>query len=97
MSDIIKYVILDSKGEITYSADSFSECLKFLMSDPDINECMEFIFDHGIFAAKIMKVQKRPFKILREIEIDIHDEMKRKEVMNNDTKDHSCNDLFKEW
>lgn len=37
-------------------------------------------------------------KILREVEVVIHDEIKRKECeANGGTEDHSCDNLFEEW
>lgn len=92
-----KYIVIGHDGEITHSADTFTECLRYVierMTEAEFN----FIFDHGVMLIKISKVRKRPFKILREVEICIHDEIKRKECeANGNTENHSCDDLFKEW
>lgn len=96
------WVVTGRTGEILHKGDTFVECFNhFLkgMKDPDFEE----LFDRGIIAIKISKVRRRPFKILREVEITIHDEIKRDEIKrkecetNASTEDHSCDDLFKEW
>lgn len=95
MNDL--YCVIDNQGVITYTGDTFAECLKYVldgMTESDFN----FSFDHGVMVIKISKVRRRPFKILREVEIVIHDEIKRKECeANGSTEDHSCDNLFEEW
>lgn len=91
------WVVTGRTGEILHKDDTFVECFNHVlngMKEPDFEE----LFDRGIIAIKISKVRKRPFKILREVEVVIHDEIKRKECETNaSTEDHSCDDLFKEW
>ena len=92
-----KYIVLDASGHIVDSFDSFEGAFKHvaeLSSDDFFEGCL----DQGILCVTIMKVRKRPFKILREVKITIHDEIKRKEVeRDGSTEDHSCDNLFKEW
>ena len=92
-----KYVVIGNSGEITHSGDTFAECLRYVLDGMKESD-FEFSFDHGVMVIRISKVRKRPFKILREVEVVIHDEIKRKECETNaSTEDHSCDDLFKEW
>jgi len=92
-----KYIVIGHDGEITHSGDTFTECLRYVLESMTESEC-DFAFDHGVMVIKISKVRKRPFKILREVEVCIHDEIKRKECETNaSTEDHSCDNLFKEW
>lgn len=97
ISDRELYAVINTSGEISTTANSFVDCLKNLvdrMNDDD----MESSLDAGICFYKIVKIRKRPFKILREVQIEIHDEIKRKEAdKNGSTEDHSCDNLFKEW
>ena len=97
MSDRELYALIDAHGEISTTANSFVDILKNLvdrMNDDD----MESSLDAGICIYKIVKIRKRPFKILREVQVEIHDEIKRKEAEKNaSTEDHSCDNLFKEW
>lgn len=97
MSDRELYALIDINGEISTTANSFVDILKNLvdrMNDDD----MESSLDTGISIFKIVKIRKRPFKILREVQVEIHDEIKRKECEKNaSTEDHSCDNLFKEW
>ena len=97
MSDRELYALIDAHGEISTTANSFVDILKNLvdrMNDDDMESCL----DAGICIYKIVKIRKRPFKILREVQIEIHDEIKRKESEKNaSTEDHSCDNLFKEW
>lgn len=91
------YCVIDNQGVITYTGDTFAECLKYVLDGMKESD-FDFSFDHGVMVIKISKVRKRPFKILREVEIVIHDEIKRKECeANGSTEDHSCDNLFKEW
>lgn len=91
------YVVIGNGGEIDHTGDTFTECLRYVLEDMTESEC-NFAFDHGVMYIKISKVRKRPFKILRELEITIHDEIKRKECeANGSTEDHSCDNLFEEW
>ena len=91
------WVVTGADGVVLYHGDSFVECFhKALdwMKESDFEE----MFDRGIIAIKISKIRKRRFKILREVEIVIHDEIKRKECeANGSTEDHSCDNLFEEW
>lgn len=92
-----RYCVIDNQGVITYTGDTFAECLKYVLDGMKESD-FDFLFDHGVMVIKISKVRKRPFKILREVEIVIHDEIKRKECeANGSTEDHSCNNLFEEW
>ena len=97
MSDREIYALINPNGEIATTANTFVDILKNLtdrMNDDD----MESSLDAGICFYKIVKIRKRPFKILREVQIEIHDEIKRKEAdKNGSTEDHSCDNLFKEW
>ena len=99
-----KYIVLDGVGQVVESFDSFEDSFKFvtkMLSDgEDVKEFIpiEKLLNLGIICITIMKVRKRPFKILREVKITIHDEIKRKEVeRHGSTEDHSCDNLFKEW
>lgn len=95
MSEV--WIVTGRTGEILHKDDTFVGCFNKVlgaMKDPDFEE----LFDRGIIAIKISKVRKRPFKILREVEIVIHDEIKRKECETNaSTENHSCDNLFEEW
>ena len=99
MSDFKRevWIVTGCDGVILYKGDTFTDCFhKALdwMKESDFEE----MFDKGVIAIKISKVIRRPFKILREVEITIHDEIKRKEIEKNaSTEDHSCDNLFKEW
>ena len=97
MSDRELYALIDINGEISTTANSFVDILKNMvdrMNDDD----MESSLDTGIIIFKIVKIRKRPFKILREVQVEIHDEIKKKESERNaSTEDHSCDNLFKEW
>ena len=97
MSDRELYALIDAHGEISTTANNFVDILKNLvdrMNDDDMESCL----DAGICIYKIVKIRKRPFKILREVQVEIHDEIKRKEADKNaSTEDHSCDNLFKEW
>lgn len=92
-----KFVVLNASGRIGDSFDSFEGAFKHvaeLSSDDFFEGCL----DQGILCFTIMKVQRMPFKILREVKITIHDEIKRKGVeRDGSTEDHSCDNLFKEW
>lgn len=92
-----KYIVLDASGAVVDSFDSYKDAFKLvteIVSDDFFERCL----DQGILCFTIMKVRKRPFKILREVKITIHDEIKRKEVeRDGSTEDHSCDNLFKEW
>ena len=91
------WIVTGRTGEIAYKGDTFAECLKHVIDCTSESE-FDFSFDHGVMTIKISKVRRRPFKILREVEITIHDEIKRKECETNaSTEDHSCDNLFKEW
>lgn len=96
-SDRELYAVINPDGEISTTANNFVDCLKNLverMNDDDMETCL----DNGIAYYKIVKIRKRPFKILREVEVCIHDEIKRKECeANGSSEDHSCDNLFKEW
>lgn len=93
-----KYVVLDPSGRIVESFDSFKTAFLFVTDITLSGDDIEAVMDQGILLYTIMKVQRVPFKILREVKITIHDEIKRKEVKRHgSTEDHSCNDLFKEW
>lgn len=91
------WIVTGVDGVILYKGDTFVDCFHKAvdwMKEADF----EKMFDSGIIAIKISKVRRRPFKILREVEIVIHDEIKRKECeANGSTEDHSCNNLFEEW
>lgn len=96
MANNYAYVVLDPEGIIAFIDPDFTECLKYLIKldffkDPDkyLNE--------GVACFKIAYIQKRPFKIIRDIQINIYDELRRKEVMNRDTKDNTSDNLFEEW
>ena len=92
-----KYVVLDASGRIVDSFDSFEDAFKFV-TEITSDDFFEGCLDQGILCVTIMKVRKRPFKILREVKVTIHDEIKRKEAeRHGSTKDHSCDNLFKEW
>ena len=91
------WIVTGSNGEIKYKGDTFAECLKHVIDGTSESE-FDFSFDHGVMIIKISKVRRRPFGIVREVEITIHDEIKRKECETNaSTEDHSCDNLFKEW
>ncbi len=91
------YVVLDASGRVIDSFDSFEAAFKHV-TELSKDEFFEDCLDQGILCITIMKVRKRPFKILREVKITIHDEIKRKEVESHaDTEDHSCDNLFEEW
>lgn len=92
------YLLLDSHGAVKYKSESFTDCMKHIsaVSDNTFDYHVDNFLDLGVIHYQICKVRRRPFKILREIEINIHDEIARKEV-NNGAKNNSCNDLFKEW
>lgn len=91
------YCVIGSRGNIRHTGETFTECLKYVL-DRTKESDFDFMFDHGVMEFKISKVRKRPFKILREVEITIHDEIKRKEwETNGSTEDHSCDNLFEEW
>lgn len=92
------YLLLDSHGAVKYKAESFTECMKQIsaVSDKEFDEHIDELLDAGVIRFTICKVRRRPFKILREIEIHIHDEIARKEVSNG-AKINSCDNLFKEW
>ena len=95
MTDV--YVILDASGSVIDSFDSFEAAFKHVTELTE-DEFFESCLDQGILCITIMKVRKRPFKILREVKITIHDEIKRKEVESHgSTEDHSCDNLFEEW
>ena len=97
MSDRELYALIDTHGEIATTAKTFVDILKNL-TDRMNNDDMESSLDTGICIYKIVKIRKRPFKILREVQVEIHDEIKRKEAdKNGSTEDHSCDNLFKEW
>lgn len=91
------WIVTGADGVILYKGDTFVECFHEAldwMKEADFED----MFDKGIIAIKISKVRRRPFKILREVEIVIHDEIKRKECETNaSTEDHSCDNLFEEW
>lgn len=93
------WLVTNLEGEVIYHGDTFIECFKRFVNSNDMKESdYEKLFDRGIVAIKISKVRKRPFKILREVHITIHDEIKRKECeANGSSEDHSCDNLFKEW
>ncbi len=92
------YVVLDGKGSVIDSFDSFENAFKYVTKVCLVGDDLETLLDQGILCITIMKVRKRPFKILREVKITIHDEIKRKEVESHaDTEDHSCDNLFEEW
>lgn len=91
------WIVTGRKGEIAYKGDTFTECLKHVIDDTPESE-FDFSFDHGVMLIKISKVRRRPFGIVRDVEVVIHDEIKRKECETNaSTEDHSCDNLFKEW
>lgn len=93
-----KYVVLDPSGRIVESFDDFKTAFLFVTKITLDGDDIEDILDQGILLYTIMNVQRVPFKILREVKITIHDEIKRKEVNKHaSTEDHSCIDLFKEW
>ena len=95
MTDV--YIILDASGRVTDSFDSFEAAFK-RCTEITGDDFFEGCLDHGVLCFTIMKVRKRPFKILREVKVTIHDEIKRKEVKRHGgTEDHSCDNLFKEW
>ena len=92
-----KFVFLDASGRIVDSFDSFEGAFKYV-AELSSDDFFEDSLDQGILCGTIMKVRKRPFKIVREVKITIHDEIKRKEVESHgSTEDHSCDDLFEEW
>ena len=80
------YVVLDAKGHVIDSFDSFEDAFKYVTfsfcdgKGIDVFIPIEDLLDQGVLCITIMKVRKRPFKILREVKITIHDEIKRKEV-----------------
>lgn len=99
-----KFIVLDAKGRVIDSFDSFEDAFKhvtFSLCDGkgvDVFIPVEDLLNNGVLCITIMKVRKRPFKILREVKITIHDEIKRKEVeRDGSTEDHSCDNLFEEW
>ena len=93
-----KYVVLDPSGRIVESFDDFKTAFLFVTKITlDVDDA-EAVLDQGILLYTIMKVQRVPFTILREVKITIHDEIKRKEVeRDGSTEDHSCDNLFEEW
>ena len=93
-----KYVVLDPSGRVVESFDDFKTAFLFVTKITLHGDDIEDVLDQGILLYTIMKVQRVPFTILREVKITIHDEIRRKEAKRHgSTKDHSCNDLFKEW
>lgn len=97
MSDYELYALINPNGEIATTANKFVDVLKNLVERMN-NDDMESSLDNGVCFYKIVKIRRRPFKILREVQIEIHDEIKRKECETNaSTEDHSCDNLFKEW
>ncbi len=93
-----KFVVLDPSGRITESFDDFKTAFLFVTKVTLHGDDIDAVLDQGILLYTIMKVQRVPFKILREVKITIHDEIKRKEVKSHaSTKNHSCDDLFEEW
>lgn len=97
-----KYVVLDAQGQVNDSFDSFEEAFKYVTNiffDDNVEiPSFEELLDEGVMFFTIMKVQRLPFKILREVKITIHDEIRRKEGESHaDTENHSCDNLFKEW
>lgn len=93
-----KYVVLDPSGRIVKSFDDFKTAFLYVTKITLDGDDIDDVLNQGILLYTIMKVQRVPFKILREVKITIHDEIRRKEVESHaDTEDHSCNDLFKEW
>lgn len=93
-----KFVVLDPSGRIVESFDDFKTAFLFVTKITLDGDDIDAVLDHGILLYTIMKVQRVPFKILREVKITIHDEIKRKEVKSHgSTEDHSCDNLFKEW
>lgn len=92
------YIVLDPSGRIVESFDGFKKAFLFVTKITLHGDDIDSVLDEGILLYTIMKVRKRPFKILREVKITIHDEIKRKEVeRDGSTEDHSCDNLFKEW
>lgn len=93
------WLVTNIKDEVIFHGDTFIECFKHIIDSNDMKESdYEELFDRGIITIKISKVRRRPFKILREVVLTIHDEIKRKECEDNgSSENHSCNDLFKEW
>lgn len=92
------YLLLDQHGAVKYKSESFTECMKQIsaVSDKEFDDHVDELLDSGVIMFTICKVRRRPFKILREIEITIHDEIARKEVSNG-AKNNSCDNLFEEW
>lgn len=93
-----KYIVLDASGRVVNSFDDFKTAFLFVTKITLDADDIDDILDQGILLYTIMKVQRVPFKIVREVKITIHDEIKRKEVENHgSTEDHSCDNLFEEW
>lgn len=92
------YLLLDQHGAVKYKSESFTECMKHIsaVSDKTFDDHVDDLLDRGVICFQICKVRRWPFKISREIDITIHDEIARKEVSNG-AKNNSCDDLFKEW
>lgn len=92
-----KYIVLDPSGRVVDSYDSFKAAFLYV-TKITFDENFEDALDQGILLFTIMKVQRVPFKIVREVKITIHDEIRRKEAeRHGSTEDHSCDNLFKEW
>ena len=93
------WIVTNLRDEIIYQGETFTDCFKHIINSNDMRDSdYEELFDRGVIAIKISKVRRRPFKILREVNITIHDEIKRKECeANGSSEDHSCDNLFKEW
>lgn len=93
-----KYIVLDPSGRVVESFDDFKTAFLFTTKITLDGDNIDDILDQGILLYTIMKVQRVPFKIVREVKITIHDEIKRKEAKRHgSTEDHSCNNLFEEW
>ena len=93
-----KYVVLDPSGRIVESFDDFKTAFLFVTKITLDGDDIDDVLNQGLLLYTIMKVQRLPFKILREVKITIHDEIRRKEVESHaDTENHSCDNLFEEW
>ena len=94
-----KYAVLDPKGAIKHIDNTFESCLKWITDGFIDCADVEDLTDIGVFRVTIAKIQRKPqFKILKSVVVDIYDENKMKEVLNNGgSEDNSCDHLFEEW
>lgn len=100
----LKYAVLDPKGAIKHIDNTFESCLKWITDgftdyDNPAYIPVEDVTDLGVIRVTIAKIQRKPqFKILKSVVVDIYDENKMKEVLNNGgSEDNSCDHLFEEW